>query len=269
MPACLSLECLWTLVEHASDLVVVLDADQRVVFMNRRASEVLGFSRQEVVGQPADLIFVAGQAGRIAGFAGCACGDSRRCTLLARRRDGVILPMAIDVRGVQLEGEARSSWALTVRANASALAGMQSRAQTEGLFRTLVENVEDYAITMIDLAGVILTWNRGAEHLTGLPVEEAIESAYADGFGPDDTALPARILAEAAQNGRCEIVASRRRADGSLFRAHCVVSPIRDGQGRLVGYSEVMRDLDRMPGCLHLGSDTKAPKASRAPDGGA
>lgn len=256
MPPCLSLDCLWALVEHASDMVIVLDADQQVVFMNQRASHLLGYSRQEVVGQAAGLLFVTADAQqRIAGFGGCRCGDSARRTLLARRRDGVILPLTVDVRGVRLEGDERDCWALTVRADASAPASVESRSQTEGLFRTLVQNVDDYAITMIDRAGAIVTWNRGAERLTGRSVEDAIETPYADGFDPDAQSrqIPQRLLDHALEKGRCEAIVPRRRADGSLFRAHCVLSPIRDSHGHLIGYSEIMRDVVEVPGCLTVG----------------
>ncbi|NIQ58932.1 MAG: PAS domain S-box protein, partial [Gammaproteobacteria bacterium] len=37
----------------------------------------------------------------------------------------------------------------------------------------------------------------------------------------------------------------RRRKDGSRFWASVIVTPLRDAEGRLVGYAKVTRDLSR------------------------
>src|ERR1700730_15623713 len=46
--------------------------------------------------------------------------------------------------------------------------------QSEERFRLLVEQVEDYAILMLDTSGRVTSWNTGAEHIKGYRVDEII-----------------------------------------------------------------------------------------------
>ncbi len=46
-------------------------------------------------------------------------------------------------------------------------------------FRLLVDSVKDYAIFMIDLAGRVSTWNKGAEQIKGYKAREIIGSHIA------------------------------------------------------------------------------------------
>ncbi|MFN7146108.1 MAG: sensor histidine kinase, partial [Myxococcota bacterium] len=50
-------------------------------------------------------------------------------------------------------------------------------------------------------------------------------------------------LRAAADDGRVEHTGLRVRKDGSRFRAHTILTAVRDANGRLLGYSKVTRDL--------------------------
>ena len=62
---------------------------------------------------------------------------------------------------------------------------------------------------------------------------------------PEDQAAgrPAKALREAEAKGHFEAEGWRVRKDGSRFWANAVVEPIRDGQGRLIGFAKVTRDI--------------------------
>jgi PAS domain S-box-containing protein len=112
-------------------------------------------------------------------------------------------------------------------------------------FRLLIDSVRDYAIYMLDVAGVVTSWNAGAEALTGYTAAEIIGRPGAVLFSDADREVdgPARVLAVAAASGRCEHDGPRVRKDGSQFWAEAVVTAIRGAGGELVGYAEVLRDL--------------------------
>src|SRR3954454_17354990 len=76
--------------------------------------------------------------------------------LNARRLDHVQL-ILIGIRDVTAEQHA----ATALRAS-------------EAQFRTLVQNLHDYAILMLDPAGIIRHWSEGATRMTGYSPEEAI-----------------------------------------------------------------------------------------------
>jgi PAS domain S-box-containing protein len=116
---------------------------------------------------------------------------------------------------------------------------------SEERFRLLVEGVADYAIYMLDPAGNVVSWNKGAERLKGYTAEEIIGHDVSVFFLPEDVAAgkPAAELARAIKEGRTEEEAWRVRKDGSRFWADVIVTALRDDDGRLRGFAKVTRDF--------------------------
>jgi PAS domain S-box-containing protein len=116
---------------------------------------------------------------------------------------------------------------------------------TEELFRILVQGVTDYAIFMLSPAGVVTSWNIGAERIKGYSQAEIVGEHFSRFYTDEDKAagLPAQILAAAAKTGRAEREGWRLRKDGSRFWAHVVVDAIRDAEGSLIGFAKVTRDI--------------------------
>ncbi len=112
-------------------------------------------------------------------------------------------------------------------------------------FRALVSSVKDYAIFMLDPTGRIETWNAGAEHTKGYTAQEIIGQHMSRFYTPEDIArgLPARLLSEAAREGRVESEGWRVRKDGTRFWADVVITALVDDAGRLIGFAKVTRDL--------------------------
>src|SRR5438552_247546 len=112
-------------------------------------------------------------------------------------------------------------------------------------FRLLVDSVIDYAIFMLDTEGRVVTWNAGAERIKGYRADE-IRGRHFSCFYPEEalrTGTPAHQLRAAAAKGRFEDEGWRLRKDGSRFWANVVITAVRDGAGRLRGFSKVTRDL--------------------------
>src|SRR5690606_16944544 len=107
----------------------------------------------------------------------------------------------------------------------------------------IVESSED-AILAKDLDGTIMTWNAGAERLFGYTEDEAVGR-------PVTILLPEERLEEEPEIlqriRRGERVAHyetvRRRKDGSMIDISLTVSPVKDGDGRIVGASKIARDI--------------------------
>lgn len=112
-------------------------------------------------------------------------------------------------------------------------------------FRLLVEQVQDYAIFMMDPQGRVATWNTGAERIKGYTASEIIGRPYATFFPPEDVAAgkPATIMETAAREGKAEAEGWRVRKDGSRFWASALVTAIRDESGKLLGFSKITRDI--------------------------
>jgi PAS domain S-box-containing protein len=117
--------------------------------------------------------------------------------------------------------------------------------ESEQRFQLMVRNVSDYAIFMLDPDGRIATWNAGAERIKGYRAEEVLDTHFSR-FYPDEDALrgkPQDMLAGAAAEGRNEDEGWRLRKDGTKFWASVVITAMRDPDGKLIGFSKVVRDL--------------------------
>jgi PAS domain S-box-containing protein len=112
-------------------------------------------------------------------------------------------------------------------------------------FRLLVDQVVDYAIYHLDLAGRVSSWNVGAERIKGYVAEEVLGASFSLFFTEEDRiqGKPARILEAARAHGRHEEEGWRIRKDGSRFPASAVVTALHDCDGRLTGFAKITRDL--------------------------
>jgi PAS domain S-box-containing protein len=115
----------------------------------------------------------------------------------------------------------------------------------EKLHRLLVDSRGDYAIFMLDVNGVIASWNKGAEQIKGYTQDEIVGKHFSVFYPPKDRARgkPEQELAIAAREGRFEEEGKRVRKDASEFWANVVISAVRDRDETLVGFVKVTRDL--------------------------
>jgi PAS domain S-box-containing protein len=112
-------------------------------------------------------------------------------------------------------------------------------------FQLLINAVTDYAIYMLEPDGTIASWNPGARRFKGYEAEEIVGRNFSLFFTEEDRAagLPALALAAAEREGRFEAEGLRVRKDGTRFWANAVIDPIRDDQGRLLGFAKITRDV--------------------------
>jgi PAS domain S-box-containing protein len=117
--------------------------------------------------------------------------------------------------------------------------------QSEERFRLMVENIEGYAIFMLDPQGVVLSWNEGAERIKGYKPEEIIGRHFSCFYPEDDQqiAKPQKELEIAAAEGRVEDEGWRVRKDGSRFWANVVITTMKDPTGRIRAFSKITRDM--------------------------
>ena len=117
--------------------------------------------------------------------------------------------------------------------------------RSEERFRLLVQGVTDYAIYMLDPEGHVSSWNAGAERFKGYSADEIMGQHFSRFYPEEDRAagIPQKALATAASEGRFEAEGWRLRKDGERFWANVVIDPIRDPDGKLLGFTKITRDL--------------------------
>ncbi|HEX6241598.1 MAG TPA: PAS domain S-box protein [Polyangiales bacterium] len=112
-------------------------------------------------------------------------------------------------------------------------------------WRLLIEAVQDYAIFMLDPQGILISWNRGAEAITGYRASEIIGRHCSVLYPQDAGEEIGQQLELAQQQGRLEREGWRVRKDGARFWADVVITALRDAGGELRGFATVARDLTR------------------------
>ncbi|HUG40382.1 MAG TPA: ATP-binding protein [Longimicrobiales bacterium] len=113
--------------------------------------------------------------------------------------------------------------------------------RVDDLYRLLVDNIQDYAIFLLDTGGHIATWNVGAQRMKGYTDAEIIGEHYGVFYTPEAAAedAPRSHLEKAAAEDRYEGEGWRVRKDGSRFWAHVVITALRDDAGALVGFGKI------------------------------
>jgi len=112
-------------------------------------------------------------------------------------------------------------------------------------FRTLVEGIQEYGIFLLDAEGRVVTWNAGAQLITGYAKDEIVGHSV-DLLYPPDAAgadLPRALLQQAKEQGRIEQEGWRLRKNGTRFWADVAITCLTDAQGNCLGYATVTRDL--------------------------
>src|SRR5258705_392166 len=111
--------------------------------------------------------------------------------------------------------------------------------------RLLVDAITDYAIYMLDPDGRVASWNAGAQRIKGYAPGEIMGQHFSRFYTDEDRAAgaPARALRAVIEEGRFEKEGWRVRKDGSRFWAHVVIDPVRNDDGKLIGYAKITRDI--------------------------
>lgn len=117
--------------------------------------------------------------------------------------------------------------------------------ESEQRFRLLVDEVCDYAIFGLDPVGKVMSWNNGAQRMTGYLPEEVTQQPFAKlCVGVHEGGIDAEaLLAKALKEGRVKLDIQFVRNDGSRYLTSTVVTPLEDEGGRLRGFSVIATDI--------------------------
>jgi len=112
-------------------------------------------------------------------------------------------------------------------------------------YHHLVETISDYAILFLDPTGKIASWNPGAERIKGYSAKEIIGQHFSIFYSKEDqeSKRPDKELVVAREKGRYEEEGWRIKKNGDKFWASVIITPTRDSEGRILGYSKITRDI--------------------------
>jgi PAS domain S-box-containing protein len=228
------------LFETAKDGIMILDAETgRIGDVNPFLTELLGFSHNEIVGK---IVWELSPFKDI---------ELNQVMLLRLQKDPYVRyeNMLLETRvGRKISVEFVSN---LYQAEEGDMIQCNLRDITE---RKQVEEVRDRLAAIVDSSddaiisktrdGTISAWNRGAEKVFGYSAAEMVGKPILVLLPPECIDEESDILARSSRGESIDQLETVRiRKDGTKINVSVTISPIRDGNGAIVGTSKVARDI--------------------------
>ena len=215
--------------------IVVVDGEGRIVLVNRQSEALFGYDREELRGEPVEMLvpgrFLSGHAGHRAAF--LASPESRPMgqgrDLYALRKDGTEVPVEIGLNPIDTP-----SGLMVV----TSVFDLTERKRAEARFQAAVESSPS-GVLMVDGDGVVVLANREACRTFGYDAGElvghAIEKLVPSRFGSAHPMYRERYLStpEARRMGTGRELFGLRK-DGSEVPLEVGLTPISTEDGTFV-----------------------------------
>jgi rsbT co-antagonist protein RsbR len=224
--------------------VIMLDTDGIVRTWNRGGETITGYSADEIIGKPVSTFYTE---------------EDRNSGLAARELEFAAKNGHFSIEGWRVSKSGQRFWASVsiqpMRDASGAATGfvkitrdITAEKQRDTELRTaalMIDAIRDYEVILLDMNGIVRSWNKGAETLKGYREEEAIGQHVSIFYTEEDLrkGLAARELETATRTGRFEFEGWRVRKGGTKFWANIILTPLRDDTGEQIGFVKVARDL--------------------------
>ena len=235
------------------DAVITTDTAGCVTYINGVAESLTGWSHDDALGQPLERVFrivnevtrqpVENPATR-ALREGVVVGLANHTVLI--KKDGSECPIDDSAAPIRDEQGHVSGCVLIFRdVTVQRLIELEKAHQlhTARLLASIVESSND-AIIGKSLDGIIQSWNAAAERLFGYTAEQAVGQHISLVIPADRLAEEEQIIANLTAGKRIEQYETERiRRDGQSILVSLTISPIKDGSGKVIGASKIVRDV--------------------------
>ena len=236
-----------TIFNSLKEAVVVIDLGQNIVQINTAACDLLGLPEEPTARDKLRSLFeVFLPTGELVPPEALPSALALRgeflesCELKIRRRDtGKIAYVDISTAPVRNSAGEVVEFILSYRDIT------QPKEIDEARMRlaAIVESSED-AIIGKDLDGIVQSWNSGAEKTFGYTAAEMVGQSVKR-LLPDDRLLEEDNILSRIRCGEVvnHIETIRKKKSGQFINVSLMISPIRDGSGKIVGASKIARNI--------------------------
>ena len=230
-----------SIIESSDDAIIGKTLDGIITSWNKGAEEIYGYRAEEVIGKPINILVPPGYPDDIPQIMEKIRRGERAVHYETKRsrKDGEVIDVSMTVSPIK-DKDGRITGASTIARD------ITERKKAEKLRLELSSIVEysDDAIIGKTLDGIITSWNKGAEMIYGYKAEEVIGLSLLIIFPKDSQDELYRILDKIKHGERVDHYETVRvRRDGKHIYISLTVSPIKDGNGRIIGASTIARDI--------------------------
>lgn len=226
-----------------SPAVIGVDAYGKIKLANPAATELFGYTSDELLEQPVEILVPEGVRERHPSHRAMFYADvtarpmGQGKELYGQRKDGELFAVEIGLTPVKDDPE------LVVIAT---IVNVSERLRVAAERRRLLATIDacDDAIFSLDLMGTIQSWAPGAEHLFGHPAEKAVGWPASLVLSNDKPEEITEILERVGSGLTVRHFESKyRHAKGFEIDVSMAVSPIRNPHGQIVAAAVVARDV--------------------------
>jgi diguanylate cyclase (GGDEF)-like protein/PAS domain S-box-containing protein len=241
-----SVDLFQRLLESVPDGMVIVNDRGEIVIVNDHLQQMTGYLRKELQGRVIEMLVpeasvvehVLQRNKYLQNPMARPMGERR--DLFCLRKDGTSFPAEISLSPLMTD---EGTMVICAIRNIT----LRKRALQEASQLAAIVASSNDAITGMTLAGVIISWNRGAERTYGYSAEEVVGKPVfllVPPERPDDLQRILERVGRGEQVGHYEAV--RIRKDGRRIDVFVTISPVKDITGRIVGASTIARDITEL-----------------------
>lgn len=221
------------IVESSDDAIIGKDLGGIITSWNRGAEQIFGYTPEEVIGRHISVIVPPGHTGEIRSILEKIIQGEKldHFETVRMTKSGRLITMALTVSPIRdsngtIIGAATISRDITKRRQDEETIRMQAR---------LLDQIRESVITT-DLAGMITSWNGGAERMFHYTAGEAIGRHISFIYPEDQVAfLEKEIIGPLKEKGALESEVRLRRKSGEEFHALLLLTLLKNSQGAVTG----------------------------------
>lgn len=228
------------LIELAHDAIIVRDSSNVILYWNRGAEQLYGWSAQEAIGQVTHpLLKTRFPVSREAVDALLATGQQWEGELVQTCKDG--RQVVVESRQV-LARESSTHPAAILEINRDITERKQRELENQEQYRTIVHTANE-GIWLIDTQAQTLYINERMAALLGYTVEEMLGRPVPEFVFPEDVPKAQERIGKNLQGTFEQFDFRFRRKDDRPLDVLVSTSPVRDGRGRVSGVLGMFTDL--------------------------
>jgi PAS domain S-box-containing protein len=224
------------IVEYSDEAIIGRTLDGVITSWNPAAERMFGYSSEEIVGKPIDLLGLQDRAGEtISILAKISAGRPVNDFETERvRKDGTVFPVSLTISPIRDETGGVVS--------ASVICRDQTEVRRAAQYaRGLIEADPD-PLGLISLDGTVLDLNEATVRAIGVPRNELVGSDFSQ-FWTDPDKARQGVLLTLQQGSVSDYPLTARSRDGTLLEALCNARLFRDVNGEILGVLVAARDV--------------------------
>ena len=229
------------ILEQTADGVVVADLELKIIGWNKGAENIFGYKAEEILGKSGKLLDADDGPGDLVHKREALRekGSALRYEAVRKRKDGRLIQLDVSSTPLKDESGRIIGYSAIYRDITEKLKALEN----QRLLSSILEQTPD-GVVVADLENKIIQWNDGARRIFGYSPGEILGQNVKILVPPDQIEKfeqRYQALREAMEPQVFETL--RIHQKGQLVPVMVLVGPLRNAEGKIIGFSAIYRDI--------------------------